>query len=128
MERTRSRSDIPHEKMNWEFLPKSLTLTRSINLNRQPHKIVTYYWFRREDVKDLTAVMLFSLINVLALFHPIATLIWTQMLPAPLKEAEHTSWGWNITFQNSQEPKNSLHVFFFIELFNKFKVYKNRKL
>lgn len=75
-------------------------------------------------MKDLTAVMLFSLINVLALFHPIATLIWTQMLPAPLQEAEHTSWGWNITFQNSQEPKNSLHVFFLLNYLTSLKYIK----
>lgn len=82
-------NDIPYEKINWEVLPKSHS-DRSMNLNRQLHKIVTYYWISREHVKELTAVMLFSLISV-ALFHPTATLIWTQMLPAPLQEAEHTS-------------------------------------
>lgn len=42
-ERTRSRNDIPHKKNKLGVLTEESYSDRSINLNRQLHKIVIYY-------------------------------------------------------------------------------------
>lgn len=51
MERTHSRNDTPHKKLG--VLTKESYSDRSINFNRQLHKIVTYYWISKEHVQEL---------------------------------------------------------------------------